>query len=187
LLIGHFTIPDRVRSISDAAFHGCTGLTSVTIPNSVTSIAESAFWGCPISNALLSTATTTIKSVIYDAHAIFRIMNNSINLCTQAAGLIPRLLVKMNRTSNTIPVNLTKSNLVFNSKMTRERILAYLICIRRFCTKDKIDSVLQEAQANHILAKTFNVKKTISQIFCIDREKYTLTPDNTASRTWFLS
>ena len=35
-----------VTSIGDAAFCGCTGLTSIEIPNSVTSIGSSAFDGC---------------------------------------------------------------------------------------------------------------------------------------------
>ena len=39
-------IPDSVTSIGDYAFSGCTGLTSITIPNSVTSIGGYAFRGC---------------------------------------------------------------------------------------------------------------------------------------------
>ena len=39
-------IPSSVSSISELAFSGCSGLTSVTIPNSVTTIEENAFNGC---------------------------------------------------------------------------------------------------------------------------------------------
>ncbi len=40
------TIPDSVTSIGEKAFYNCTGLTSITIPDSVTSIGEKAFYGC---------------------------------------------------------------------------------------------------------------------------------------------
>ena len=40
------TIPNSVTSIGDWAFYDCTGLTSVTIGNSVTSIGDRAFCGC---------------------------------------------------------------------------------------------------------------------------------------------
>jgi hypothetical protein len=40
------TIPNSVMSIDYAAFEGCSGLTSVTIPNSVTSIGDEAFTNC---------------------------------------------------------------------------------------------------------------------------------------------
>ena len=40
------TIPSSVTSIGDGAFEGCSGLTSVTIPSGVTSIESSAFSGC---------------------------------------------------------------------------------------------------------------------------------------------
>ena len=39
-------IPQSVTSISESAFSGCSGLTSVTIPNSVTSIGDGAFSNC---------------------------------------------------------------------------------------------------------------------------------------------
>ena len=41
-----FTIPDSVTYISNYAFYGCTGLTSIVIPNSVTSIGGYAFEDC---------------------------------------------------------------------------------------------------------------------------------------------
>ena len=39
-------IKDGTFSITEFAFNGCSGLTSVTIPNSVTSIGRYAFYGC---------------------------------------------------------------------------------------------------------------------------------------------
>ena len=39
-------IPNSVTSIGNAAFHGCSGLTSVTIPNSVVSIGTHVFAAC---------------------------------------------------------------------------------------------------------------------------------------------
>ena len=40
------TLPSSVTSISDYAFYGCSGLTSLTIPSGVTSIGYGAFAGC---------------------------------------------------------------------------------------------------------------------------------------------
>ena len=51
----------RVMSITDSAFNGCSGLTSVTIPDSVTSIGSSAFSGC--SGLTSMTIPSSITSV----------------------------------------------------------------------------------------------------------------------------
>ena len=44
--IKDLVIPNSITSIGDAAFFGCSGLTSITIPNSVTSIGDRAFESC---------------------------------------------------------------------------------------------------------------------------------------------
>ena len=59
------TIPNSVTSIGIYAFDGCTGLTSVTIPNSVTSIGYWAFRGC-----------TGLTSPVYNTH-VFAFMPTS--------------------------------------------------------------------------------------------------------------
>ena len=43
---GTFIIPDRVTSIGEYAFSGCTSLVTITIPESVTSIGRGAFYFC---------------------------------------------------------------------------------------------------------------------------------------------
>jgi len=44
--VENLVIPDGVTSISDYAFYGCTGLTSVTFPDGLNIIPESAFSNC---------------------------------------------------------------------------------------------------------------------------------------------
>ena len=60
----------RVVGIGDAAFLGCTSLTSITIPNSVTNIGISAFYGC---SSLLS---------ISIPNNVTNIDNNAFRGCT---------------------------------------------------------------------------------------------------------
>ena len=45
-LTGHLELSDKVKGISENAFHGCSNLTSITIPDSVTSIGSYAFAYC---------------------------------------------------------------------------------------------------------------------------------------------
>ena len=53
-----YTIPDSVTSIGEAAFLGCTSLTSVTIPDSVTSIGKWAFAVCSSLTSVYCKPTT---------------------------------------------------------------------------------------------------------------------------------
>ena len=59
--IKNLVIPNSVTDISDRAFYGCTGLTSVTIPNSVTSISKYAFYGCTgLTSVTIGNSVTSI-------------------------------------------------------------------------------------------------------------------------------
>ncbi len=58
-------IPNRVTSIGDRSFYGCTGLTEVTIPNSVTSIGDYAFYGCTGLTSV--TIPNSVTSIGYEA------------------------------------------------------------------------------------------------------------------------
>jgi hypothetical protein len=68
-LTGDIHIPEGVTSISNSAFKGCTGLTSVTIPDSVTSINGGAFSGCSnLANIVLSGTAKFcfVDGILYD-------------------------------------------------------------------------------------------------------------------------
>ncbi|HRZ55537.1 MAG TPA: leucine-rich repeat domain-containing protein, partial [Candidatus Paceibacterota bacterium] len=55
------TIGDNVSSIGEAAFHECTGLTSIIIPDSVTSIGDYAFSNCTsLTTVLIPDSVTRI-------------------------------------------------------------------------------------------------------------------------------
>ena len=61
-------IPSTVTSISDWAFYGCSGLTSVTIPNRVTSIGERAFYYCSgLTSVTIPNSVTLIRERAFQA------------------------------------------------------------------------------------------------------------------------
>ena len=68
---GDIVIPDRVTSIGDYVFWGCTSLTSVTIPEGVTSIGEAAFGYC---SGL--TSVTIPEGVTSIGHGAFDLCSN---------------------------------------------------------------------------------------------------------------
>ena len=60
-------IPNSVTSISNEAFKGCSGLTSVNIPNSVTSIGEYAFSGCSgLTSVTIPNSVTSIGNNVFN-------------------------------------------------------------------------------------------------------------------------
>ena len=64
-------IPDDVTAISDYAFEGCTGLTSITIPAGVTGIGNRAFYGC-----------TSLLTVILNSTTMVTLGTNAFDACT---------------------------------------------------------------------------------------------------------
>ena len=74
--VEHEGIAYSVTSIGDAAFSGCSGLTSVTIPNSVTSIGLNAFSGCMLQTIVCK----AIKPVGINADAFSANMFNHTQL-----------------------------------------------------------------------------------------------------------
>ena len=60
-------IPEGITAIVNAAFGGCSGLTSVTIPNSVTSIGYGAFSGCSgLTSVTIPNSVTSIGNYAFD-------------------------------------------------------------------------------------------------------------------------
>ncbi|MBQ2915032.1 MAG: leucine-rich repeat protein [Clostridia bacterium] len=56
-----FEVPETVTSIGEAAFYGCTSLTSITMLDGVTSIGVSAFFGCTnLTSVIMSKNVTSI-------------------------------------------------------------------------------------------------------------------------------
>ncbi|MBO5756590.1 MAG: leucine-rich repeat domain-containing protein [Clostridia bacterium] len=59
-------IPDGVTSISDSAFQYCDNLTSVVIPDSVTSIGDSAFYDCSrLTSIVIPDGVTSIGDKVF--------------------------------------------------------------------------------------------------------------------------
>ena len=57
-----YVVPDGIQSIGDAAFWGCSSLSSIALPEGLTSIGMCAFWGCSnLSSILLPDGLTSIE------------------------------------------------------------------------------------------------------------------------------
>jgi len=57
---GELVIPDGITSVSNVAFEGCTGITSVVIPEGVTSIGRAAFKSTSITSVSLPESLTSV-------------------------------------------------------------------------------------------------------------------------------
>ena len=80
-------IPNTVKTIGEAAFYGCTGLTSIDIPESVNKIVDLAFMGCNNLSSVTSRATTPPVMADSDCfstasyqNATLKVPSNAVNV-----------------------------------------------------------------------------------------------------------
>jgi len=101
MLLGVTSISSGFISISNSAFSGCSGLSTISIPSSVTSIEDSAFNGCSsvssLTFALPSLLTTIGNSAFYGCSRISSVFipttvtsigDNAFNGCSSLSTLI---------------------------------------------------------------------------------------------------
>ena len=77
---GEYVIPAGVTTIADAAFKGCTKLTSLTIPGWVTEIGEEAFSGCTIIDTLKFEGTADDLTLNIGKNAFYNIELTTLDL-----------------------------------------------------------------------------------------------------------
>ena len=170
LLIGHYlflngeeindlVIPNKVTSIGDRVFSGCSGLTSVTIPDNVTSIGAAAFSGC--SGLTFITLSNNITSI---GESFFRGCSNLISVT------IPNSVTTIDYLAFYGCTNL--SSVIIGREIRRIDYDAFLNCIELadvYCYAENVPNTWNEAFRDsyieyatlHVPAQSVNTYKTI--------------------------
>ena len=78
-LVNDMTIPDGVTRISDYAFYGYRGLTSLTLPDSLQSVGAAAFVGCGLTSLTLPDGVARIgNSAFYNSSLVSMTLPDSV-------------------------------------------------------------------------------------------------------------
>ena len=85
-IIGELTIPDNITSICEAAFFGCSGLTSITILDGTVSIGEAAFYRCNgLADIYIGKSVTRIENYVFSSCSNLKNITVSENNTTYAS------------------------------------------------------------------------------------------------------
>ena len=154
---GELVVPNSVKSISDSAFCGRIGLTSVTIPDSVTSIGEEAFDGCTgLTSVTIGNSVTRIGDRAFSyctglvsvtfGNSVTRIGNSAFWKCTSLIRvIIPDSVTNIGNSAFSDCTGLT--NATIGNGVTKIGNSAFLNCARltSVTIPDSVTSIGKEA------------------------------------------
>jgi hypothetical protein len=63
---GNVIIPSGVTAIGNAAFQGCTSLTTISLPSTLTSIEDNAFWGSGLTSITIPSSVTSFGELVFN-------------------------------------------------------------------------------------------------------------------------
>ena len=169
LIVGckNTVIPNSVTSIGDAAFYGCSSLTSITIPSSVTSIGADAFGECSsLTSITIPNSVTSIGEFAFESCTSLK----SITLPNSVTSIAEATFAWCeNLTSITIPNSITSiGEFAFNgcSSLTNITIPSSVTSIeaRVFYDCSSLTSIIIEEGVKNIVNFAFDGCSSLTSI-----------------------
>ena len=158
-------ITNRVTSIEELAFEGCSFLTSITIPNSVTNIGKGAFVGCKTLTSIIVIEGNTVYDSRDNCNAIIEKSTNTL-IC--------------GCTNTTIPNSVTSIG---------ERAFDCCYSLTSITIPDGVMSIGRRAFADCQWLTTINIPNSVTSIgerafiWCFALDSITI-PDSVKSIGW---